>query len=179
MTDLVKKVNRNNKTKRNDNFYVKWLRLPDNISNVLGRQTISVSRPSLQFESTPINRRRHQHQSMQQVRYEPVSVTLHDDEGSLTSQFIYTQVYRQLNFGPDIYGKLGLDREYKFDFKVEIMDSRDEIIDGYVLRDCFISSVDVDDLNVNDENNTSITVVLIYDTIDFWIVDDYVTLKGT
>jgi len=179
-SQAAKEINRNNKNQRVDQFYVSFLKLPENVSNLLGKQTKMIDRPNLTFETSMTNHRHNQFQDMNQVRFDPVSVTLFDDENGLTRQYIYTQLFRQLNRGADVFGRWDvLDRDYRFDVKMEMFNSVDELIEGYVLRDCFISSIDHTQMSTDDEDTeTEITIILTYNNIDFFIVNEYVEFKG-
>lgn len=171
-------LNRSNKNKIVDNFYVSYLKLPDNISNILGRQTIRIDRPTISFETSQIHHRSAQYTDMSQVRFQQISITLFDDESSLTSQFLYTQIFRQMNKVEDLYGKWDdLNRDYRFDIKVEVFNAEDKMMEGYVLRDCFISNINHSQLDVSADNNATIDIIIEYDNIDLFIVDEYISLK--
>lgn len=176
---MTNQINRNNKSRKADDFYVTFMKLPENVSNILGRQTKRISRPNLTFETSIINRRHNAYNEMNQVRFEPVTLSFFDDENGLLSQTLYIQLFRQLNRGEDITGRWDvLDRDYKFDVKMEMFNSVGDVVEGYVLRDCFISSMDHNDAETTDEDTLSeINVTLTYNNIDFFIVDKYVKLK--
>ena len=179
MTDITNKINRNNATKKIDNFYVSYLRLPDNISNLLGRQTLRISRPIIRFEESDVKKGRHQTNYLHQVRFDPVRISLADDEGSLTSQFIYVHLFKQLDL-VETSGKwdhlLG-EKKYHFDIKVQIMDMTGKPVDGYVLKNCTITEVEMTELNIQTDEPASIELTVRYDDIDFWVVDEYVAMK--
>lgn len=171
-------LNRSNKNRIVDNFYVSYLKLPDNISNLLGRQTLRLDRPTINFETSQIRTRGSQYTDKSQVRFSPVNITLYDDESAITSQFLYTQIFRQMNKMEDLYGKWDdLHRDYRFDLKVEVFDSADKMMEGFVLRDCFISNINHSQLDISSDTNAIIDIVLEYDNIDIFIVDEYHSLK--
>ena len=175
----AERINRNNKNRKADQFYVTFLKLPENVSNLFGKQTKSIGRPSLTFETSNINRRHNQYTDMNQVRFDPVNVIMFDDENGLTSQALYIQLFRQMNRGEDVFGRWpDLDRDYRFDVKVELFNSRAEMVEGYVLKNCFFSEISHGDVNTTDEDTeTEINLSLTYDNIEYFIVDDYVELK--
>lgn len=174
-------INRNNNNRRVDQFYVSFYKLPENVSNLLGRQTKSIDRPSIRFETSNLHRRHNQYTDMHQPRFSPITITMFDDENGLVNQYIYIQLFRQMNRGEDVFGRWpDLDRDYRFDVKMEMINSVGKVVEGYILRDCFFSSVDHDRLMTTDEESeTEITLEITYDNIDFFVVDDYVELaKG-
>jgi hypothetical protein len=177
--DIGDAINRNNSTKKSDNFYVSFLRLPNNISNILGRQVRSITRPVLQFEESATRMGRHKHNHIHQVRFEPIRIMFDDDEGSLISQFIHAHVFRQLNIQTSLPEKWRdlMEDDDRFDLKVEIFDQTNKVVDGFVLIDCSILSAEMSELNVETDTNASIDVSIQYDSIEFWIVDDWVEFR--
>lgn len=173
-------INRNNKDRKADQFYVSFLKLPENVSNLLGAQTKRIGRPNLTFETSNINRRHNNYTDMHQIRFDPVNLTLFDDENGLVSQYIYIQLFRQLNRGEDVFNRWpDLERDYRFDVKMELFNSSDQVVEGYVLRNCFFSSVEHTELETTtDTTDSEINLTLTYDNIDFFIVDEYVQLKN-
>lgn len=173
-------LNRNNKNRKADQFYVSFLKLPENVGNILGKQTKRITRPNLSFQTSEINRRHNVYQDMNQVRFDPIQLTLFDDENGLTNQFLYIQLFRQMNRGEDVFGRWpDLDRDYHFDIKMELFNSVDKLVEGYVLRDCFISSIEHTDFDTtNGDTEAEITLSITYNNIEFFIVDEYVKLKN-
>lgn len=180
MPDKVDKINRNNSTKRVDNFYVSYLRLPDNIANILGRQTKRISRPIVRFEESETKKGRHQTNHINQVRFDPIRISLDDDEGSLISQFVYAHTFKQLYLidTPSKWKHLLHEVDYQFDIKVQIMDMTGKVVDGHVLKNCTITEVEMTELSVESDENAAIELTIRYDDIDFWIVDEFVNMRG-
>lgn len=177
----AQEINRDNKSRRIDEFYVSFLKLPENVSNLLGRQTKAIDRPNISFTTSELNKRYNKYTEMHKVRFEPISITMFDDENGMTSQAIYIQLFRQMNRGEDVFGQWPtLDRDYRFDVKMELFNSTGQVVEGYVLKNCFISSVQHTSLTTTDDSSEAdITLNLKYDNIEFFVVDDYVRLdKG-
>lgn len=176
--DSTKLANRSLVPKKVDNFYCKFF-LPDNISNLLGRAVKSITRPTISIDTSNIYHRGMRYVEKSQPLFNPVSVTLQDDESGLVSLVVYAHIMRQENLLADLYGRDGpLDREYRFDVKVETFDSRDRVTEAYVLKRCMISEVEHTQPIIQGEENNEITIQLSYDNIDFLIVDQYESLKG-
>lgn len=172
-------INRNNNSRKVDQFYVTFLKLPENVSNLMGRQTKRITRPNLSFQTSMIKRRHNSYEDMHQVRFEPVNLTMFDDENGLLSQYLYIQLFRQMNRGKDVFGRWPeLDRDYRFDVKMELFNSTGKQVEGYILRNCFISSIEHTDLETTEETDAEITITLTFDNIDFFVVDDYVEFKA-
>lgn len=165
------------RSKSGDSFYVKFLGLSDNMSNLLGRQVRTVNRPEIRFEETEVLRRGNQYKEKGFVRFNPVSITFWDDEGGITSAILYRQVMRQLNKAPDV-NNLPADsnpsqRDYRFDIEVEILNARDEVVESYVHKNCFISEISHDPLNMDEDADVTLTVMFAYDNIEFGITDSF------
>ena len=175
----IEDINRNNKNRKADQFYVTFFKLPENVSNLFGRQTKSIGRPSLQFQTSNINRRYNQYTDMHQVRFDPVNIVMFDDENGITSQALYIQLFRQMNRGEDVFGRWPeLDRDYRFDIRVELFNASGERTEGYVLKNCFFSEISHTEVNTTDEDtDNEINLTVTYDNIEYLIVDEYVELK--
>jgi hypothetical protein len=88
-------INRGNKDKRADNFYIEFYNLESNISNFLGRQVKQISRPQLQMATSKHTHKRAEYTSPEQVRFTGVNVTFADDEEGITAMILYAQMMRQ------------------------------------------------------------------------------------
>ena len=173
----TKELNRNNNNRKSDQFYVRYLGLPENVSNLFGRQTKSMGRPSITLETTNINHRSNRYTDMQQVRFEPIEVVMFEDENGLTSQAIHIQLFRQINRGKDIFGWWDEedDGNFRFDIGIDLYNSNEEITESYVLKNCFISNVDFDQVNITDEDTEpEIRLTVEFNNIDYTIVNEYV-----
>ena len=175
--ETAKELNRNNKNRKSDQFYVRYIGLPENVSNLFGRQTKSMGRPSVRFETTEVGHRSNRYTDMQQVRFDPIEVTLFEDENGLTSQALYIQAFRQVNRGEDIFGrwKQEDDGNFRFDIAVDLYNTEEEITESYVLKSCFISAIDHDDIDITDEESEAkIRVTIEVSNIEYALVSDYV-----
>ena len=176
--DADKLVNRSLVPKKIDNFYVKFF-LPENVSNLLGRAVKSITRPTVTWETSNTFHRGQQYVDKGKPRFNPIMVTLTDDESGLASMIIYAHLMRQQNILADLYGRENvIDREYRFDIKVETYDSRDRVTESYILKNCFFSEIEHSQPVVQGSENNEIMVQVSYDNIDFQIIDTYHQLKA-
>lgn len=171
----------NNKTKRADNFIVEYLGLPDNISNVLGRQTKSISRPNITFQPHNTHFRGARFSDKGQVEFEPVRVAMWDDEGAVTSNIINAQLFRQINKYEDVNGLFPdqdhRERQYKFDIRVKMMDSQDQVVEEFILKDCFINSVEYSQLEITDDTESIIDLTVSYDNLAIGMFGEYIEYR--
>lgn len=164
--------------KRIDNFYVTFLSIPENITNVLGRQVQSITRPNISFDRFETKFRRNTYQNSGQVRFDPISVVFKDDEESVTSMFLYAQVFRQLNKHVDVFGQndAGKERKFTFGMKVQFLNSLSEVVEEYIMNDCFIEEINHTDPLISEDTENEITVSIAYDNIDILVFDRYLSM---
>tara|TARA_Y100000593_G_C4308288_1_gene336940 strand:+ start:1609 stop:2163 length:555 start_codon:yes stop_codon:yes gene_type:complete len=172
-----KLINFNSKNRRNDAFYVKFYGIPENFSNVLGKQVKNFVRPNIDMETSITAHRGARYKDSQKITLAPVTVAFNDDEESLVSMFLYIQLFRQMNKYPDKFGKLGFGRDYKFDVEMVLYNANREVTEKFTLIDCFIQNINHSDPNLSDSSETEIAVTLEYDNIDVWLFDEYIRLK--
>lgn len=177
--DADKLVNRSLVPKKVDNYYVKFLKLPENISNMLGRQVKSITRPTISIETSNTFYRGQQYVDKAKPRFNPISVTMQDDESGLTNMILYAHIMRQENVLADLYGREDvLDRDYRFDVKIEIFDSRDRMTESYTLKSCMITEIEHTQPITQGEEDNEIIIQLSYDNIELGILDQYEELKS-
>lgn len=172
MTDSVK---------RSDNFVIEFLKFPENVSNVLGKQVKSFSRPSITFTPTETKRRGFTYKDKGSVSFSECSMVLWDDENSVTSALLYVQIFRQLNRWKDLNGipsevMKPEERDYRFDVKITLFNALDEEVEAFVMKNCFIGTLNHDDPSMTEDTETTISLTLEYDNIEMKIFDDYVAM---
>jgi hypothetical protein len=91
---------------------------------------------------------------------------------------MYLQLFRQQNKYSDKFGELGIERDYRFDVKIEQYNARDQLTESYVIKDCFLQAIDHSDPNMTDQQESEIIVTLEYDNLDILIFDEYVSMNG-
>ena len=64
-------------------------------------------------------------------------IVFKDDEESVTSMFLYAQIFRQLNKHSDVFGQndAGKERTFTFGIKVQFFNSLQEPVEEYILKD--------------------------------------------
>jgi hypothetical protein len=172
-----KLVNFNNKNRRNDAFYAKFYGIPENFSNVLGKQTKNFIRPNIDVVTTQLSRRSATYKDAQKITLAPVTITFRDDEESIVSTFVYVQMFRQMNRYPDKFGVMDMGRDYKFDVELILYNSKQEETEKFMLKGCFIQNVNHSDPNISDSAETEISITLEYDNVDYWLFDQYVSIR--
>lgn len=168
----------NEKNRRVDDFYVTFYGLPENIANVLGRQVKSVTRPTFEYQTAETHHRGNVYKDKQNLTYTPVSVALYDDENSITGTFMYMQLFRQQNKFTDLFGKWGMDRDYRFDMKVETFNAAGQVTEGFILKDCFIQSINHSDPVISEDTECEIVIMVEFDNIDILLFDEYVSVMS-
>ncbi len=171
-------LNMNEKSRRVDNFYVTFYGLPENIANILGRQVKSITRPSINYNTDTNRYRGNTYKNLQNLTFDPVTLVFYDDENSIVGNIMYLQLFRQQNKYSDKFGELGIERDYRFDVKIEQYNARDQLTESYVIKDCFLQAIDHSDPNMTDQQESEIIVTLEYDNLDILIFDEYVSMNG-
>lgn len=164
-----------NMDKKSDNFLVTYYNLPENIANLLTRQTKDFARPDLMFEFSETNHRRNVYKKQAFMRFDPVTITLADDENSITSMIINAQIMRQMNKHKDHFGVMDETkrRNFKFDVKLELFNSRDQVVEGYLFQKCFINNLSYTQPSVATSEDSDIIITLQYDNISILLFDEY------
>ena len=171
-------INMNEKSRRVDNFYVTFYGLPENIANILGRQVKSITRPSVTYNTDTNRFRGATYKNLQNPTFDPVTVVFYDDENSVVGTVLYMQIFRQQNKYTDKFGELGIDRDYRFDVKIEQYNASNHLTETYILKDCFVQSIDHSDPNIVDQQESEIIISLEYDNVDILLFDEFVSMSG-
>ena len=173
----------NNKARRNDAFHVKFLGVPENESNFLGRYVRSISRPSLDFVGADHRYRGSQYKDRQNLTIQPVTAVFADDEEGLVNNVIYAMILRQLNKVKDNTKRSEFTekepRQYKFGIRVSLYNAAGEITEAYEYTNCFISSVMPATPMTADNMDAEITVTIEADDINLITASEYLTWAGS
>ncbi len=178
LTLQEKILNGNQTNRRIDNFHVTFFGIPENVSNIMGRQVKSLTRPTIDVQTAQRRHRSHTFKDTANMILAPVTLSFFDDEESITSMFLYAQLFRQLNKHSDKYGKWGIDRQYKFDVKVECFNSRNKVTEAFIMRDCFIQNIDHSDPVYSNSDECEISITLEYNDLDVMVFDEYISMLG-
>lgn len=171
-------LNRGNKTRRQDNFYVKFMNMNENVGNFLGGQVKSVGRPDITVETKRRGTGSAQYIDPSQIRFEPVSVTFFDDEEGLTSMLLYAQLMRQqARYKGQLDRVLGVEDTYKrgrFGMSIGLYNSKQEETEGYVLQDCILMSISHSEgIQSGGEQRNEIIVRVGYDNMELKVMDRF------
>lgn len=169
------------KTRISDNFYTRFMKLSENVSNVLGRQVKSITRPDITFETTDTKMRGYAYSEKGYVRFSPVTIEFFDDENSVVSSLLYAQIFRQLNKHSDLMNVLPQDmipseRDYRFDIDVQLFNSLNDETERYILKNCFINRLSHQQPEMTTDDQTIITCEVTFNNIEYKIMDDFVAM---
>ena len=181
MAQLTKKVivSHNSDNTRNDEFYVKFFRLPENISNLLGSSVKSIVPPSIEFETVQTRYRKNTYNDIQKPIFRPITIVFRNDVGGIVSMFMHTQIMRQLKIHKNVLnGIYGDDKYYKFDIEVDIVGTDNIISESMILSDCTIVEFERTAMTYGDETDGEFTVLIQFDNIDFKVYDQYLTIEA-
>lgn len=168
--------NMSTKIKRVDRFYVTFYNIPENISNVLGRQVSVITRPDIDFDVIKTGFRKNTYNDIGKITLSPITITFKDDEQSITSMFLYAQIMRQLHKQVDIFGEVGKNQQTRFGMKIDFLDATDNVTESYDLLDCMITNIAHSEPTIGDDDIMDITVNVEYDNINIKIFDQYLKL---
>lgn len=167
--------NMSEKNRRIDNFHTTFLGIPENIANILGRQVKSFTRPTFDYLTVDQMHRGNVYKDKQKLTFTPASIAFYDDEQSITATFLYMQLYRQQNKHTDKFGKFGMDRDYRFDIKLETFNAVGQVTEGIIMRGCFIQNINHSDPVIMSSEDCEIMVSFECDNIDILLFDEYVS----
>ena len=158
--------NRSLVNKKIDRFYVSFYKLPENISNILGRQVESFERPSPTFSPNDIRYKGVDQKSVATMEFQELSIIFKDDNSSFVNTAIYTQLYRQTGQIP-----VPSFDDAKFDINVKCFDGQNNINEEFTIINCFIMSVSHNENIYSDATDNKVTVTIGFDTVDYKLVD--------
>lgn len=181
MNDIVKRITSlDTRTRTSEKFYVEFLKYPENLSNFLGRQVKSFQRPEVGFDVISTPRRSSDFVDQGKLTMQPVQFELWDDENSITSTLLHLQILRQSNLWNDVNNTSvesrsnELERDYRFEIRVNFLNAMDEVVETVTLTHCFISAMGYSPYDVTDkEGNGIINIQVTYENFSTSILDDY------
>ena len=158
MADTKTEVNRSLHPKTIDKFYVSFFSLPENLSNILGREVQSVSRPNITFNEGEVRHKGIRQVFSTTIEYQPIDIIFFDDSGSLVSRALYEQIKRQTGVS---------EGSKKFSLVVKIYDAHGDIVEEFELKDAHILSVTHSEQILTDSTNNVITVSISFNDLDY------------
>jgi len=149
-------LNRNLQTKTTDKFYVKFLGVDENTSNILGRQIYSIERPIINFDITELREKMIPSYIHSIVRFDPITIDFRDDVDGAVSKILYDSLIAQNDHQLE-----------EFEIRIEVLDNTHTVVDYYTLKRCYIQNVVGSPLNYSDNTKATITVTIGFETVDF------------
>lgn len=161
-TQTTETINRPLATRESDEFYVHFLRIDDNASNLLGRQVRIISRPEINMNSFDLYQKNKKQNGIGMIDFGEISITFNEDNEGLVNKVLYTQIQRQVGHG-------GMDNNFQaaaFDIHIKMYNKRDEVIQIYKMTNCLIKNISGTELDVTDTTPTTLSVSVSYDNLD-------------
>ena len=165
---LIREKNRSLLNKTVDSFYVSFYGMSSNVANILGRQVRSFERPTINFNTYDIINKGIKQHGNGTLFFETISVTFIDDENSLANFVLYDQIRHQTGINSPSFEKS------KFQISVKVYDSRERVVEEFILKGCFISMMQHGEQIFTDSSANTITAQIQFDNVDYRF-PDYVT----
>lgn len=149
-------LNRNLKSKTSNQFYTKFLGIEHNSSNILGRQLMSIERPSINFNPIEARVKSTMTKHTTVAELEPVTLEFRDDISGNTIRTLYDIIFKQ-----------AAKEQSSFEIIAEILNHNGEIIESFTLKDCFIQNISQSQLLYISADDSVITTTIYYHNIDY------------
>lgn len=128
----------------------------------LTRQVASVGKPSVSFESVPVDSYNSKMWYAGKHTWETLQLTLRDDITNTVVSLVNYQVQKQLNHFEQTGFSAGVD--YKFQLLLQMMDGSDTgVLEQWFLEGCFITQVQYGELEYSASDPTIITLTIQFD----------------
>jgi hypothetical protein len=135
-------------------------------SQPISMQAITVSRPSLSFESIELNRYNTKTFVAGKHTFETMNLVIEDDVTSSATKVIREQISKQQWLigaqGPWL-GKGEEGSLYKFVTYIDQLDGKETVIEKWVVEGCWIQTADYTDLDYADSAAVQINLTIQYD----------------
>lgn len=170
-------INAGSALHQNSRFNVRFLGIPENISDFMSRQVKNVNPPAITFQTMEHNNRRARFQDVGKIDSEILSISFSSDDEGIIDAIIMSQVFRQK--GTEVSGFTGTKENSKFDIKLEIRNTKGDVVRTETYNRCFISSLQKADLENSDAGvNSLYTLTIQYDSIDYSIEEENFILSS-
>lgn len=179
LSDIEMVIHSSNKIRQADMFNVEFYGIPENIANVLGKHVRGMDRLNVQYDSTKVRGNRGViRANKDQVNFDPVNISFHEDENGVVESFILSQIFRANNRMTDAIDREDADdRIYKFDVKVSMYNTAGKPTSSTTYKECFFTSLAMQNVSYDDDSNCIITCMLDYNDVDVEVVDRFINLK--
>jgi hypothetical protein len=137
-------------------------------SREITRQAVTISRPSLSFESVPIHRYNTVAYMAGKHEWAEMNLTLEDDITGLASYAVQGQLETQQRLiGGDLPGQYfnsaATASDYKFGTILEQLDGNESVVERWKVEGCFIVTADYGDLDYSSSDAATIALTIRYD----------------
>lgn len=163
-----KQVNRDLSVKKVDRFVLSFYRYPENVSNILAESVRSVTRPSITINQSEIFKKGRMINNPATASFSGISIEFYDDNQSVVMDALYRQLYRQLGRAEAFNGdETRLFSDAKFDLNIKGYNNFGENIEEYDIKNAFISSINPDTLNISADSDSTISVEIEFDDLQY------------
>lgn len=169
MTTIISQTNATLTAKKTDEFYVSFLQLPENVSNILGRQVRGIDRPSINFDQAPVGHKNVKQQTVGQILFDPLQIEFIDDANSLALTALYSQIFRQAGSKVNPDDKVGDDA--RFSIRVDVYGPDQTVVEHFTLLGCLITTINSSQGIYSSAEDNIISVSVVYDMIDFGLIN--------
>lgn len=153
-------------TKESSAFYVKYLGMPENVGNFLGRQTIGVTPPTIEYDLATHNVRRNIIQDTGRLAKMPLNLTLRCDDVGYTEAICLNQMLVQTKKTAST--KNG-NRGETFDARVEYFSETGELARYVVYGKCRIQTLTFPPSRISmDDVPLELDLLVIYETMSYY-----------
>lgn len=152
-------INRSLHTKTSEKFYVSFYGLPENISNILGREVQMTMRPALTFNESDLFNKGKKWTTESRIEYAPIDLTFIDDMESIINYALYSQIKRQTGVTavPD----------YTFEMMIKVYSANEEVVETILLKHCRIQTINHSEQIYADSTNNITTVTVAFNELDY------------
>ena len=154
-------VNRSLHPKTSEKFYVSFHKMPENISNILGREVQMTTRPVFTFNEFEIKNKGIKNAGNVKIDYQPIDITFVDDTCSLVNFALYEQLKRQSGTEPLAY------QNALFEILIKIYSAEGIIVETMLLKYCRIQSISHSEQVYADSTNNIVSVSLAFNECDY------------
>lgn len=154
-------------SQRTDRFNVRFLGIPENLSDFLSRQVRMVTPPAITFDMLQHSNRRASFQDVGKIETDILSIGIMSDSEGVADGIIMSQIFRQK--GMDVSGFDAIGWSNRFDVKIEYMNARGKVVRHETYKNCYISILQKGDLDVETDTNVILNLTLQFDGVEYSI----------
>jgi len=140
-----------------EKFYVSFFDMSENISNILGREVMSLERPNLTFNEFSIHNKGKRWTNGARIEYQPLTIIFFDDDKSLVNNALTEQLRKQ---------SYELDSDnFKFSISTKIFTYNSNVAEKFTLNDCHIQAITQTESTYLDSTISTISVTITYNKL--------------